>query len=643
MTKQDKHLQRKSARGDSTPQIPCLTETQSTNSMLVNTGSSEAVSDPANYQKPDTLTWTDMKFGMKRSISIGKFGTFPANLLIGRPLYTTYEIHEENDQSGGKPKVRLRIVPPSELNREAVFDTVPPSDANEDTNAASTPDVATTDEEAIPVKNNRITVDDASRQALSMKEIEELKSAVTGSGKEIIERIMSSHKNLDEKTVFSLAKYSLRKAKKYLRRFTVLPMTVSNLTQWMTTDQNAQRILELREESLGLITAWSNIHVTPTVPNHTSGGKWLVIDDTGGLVTAAVAEKLGILYPTTSTATTNGHASDQDSDLEMTTSPTTKKRSRPSHPSLSTHNTIHLLHPASQPNLSLLKYFSFTATHPSPSHPLTSSLLTLSWLQLISPSQDSAYAEPPVLSQAELETAKPAKRSNYHRKRRRWHRTKHIVDSAREGNFDGLIVASRMDLSSVFRYLIPLVKGGGTVVAYSPVAEPLVRVVDLYSRDRRAAFLEQLDRWRAKNVASGEPDTSDNGTGTGSTPAIQRNGTSGARDEEMPDADRPLPPTTRTVPAAPPHVTPSDALPWLTPNSGFAPDEDDFPVDPRLLLGCNVQTSRAREWQVLPGRTHPLMTARGGGEGFVFTARRVLPFEGKVEARGKFAKKRKLG
>ena len=68
---------------------------------------------------------------------------------------------------------------------------------------------------------------------------------------------------------------------------------------------------------------------------------------------------------------------------------------------------------------------------------------------------------------------------------------------------------------------------------------------------------------------------------------------------------------------------------------------DDFPLDPTLLLAPTIQTARARSWQVLPGRTHPLMTGRGGSEGYIFTATRVLPAEGKVEARGKF-KRRKV-
>ncbi|GKT97501.1 LOW QUALITY PROTEIN: gcd10p family protein [Colletotrichum tofieldiae] len=68
---------------------------------------------------------------------------------------------------------------------------------------------------------------------------------------------------------------------------------------------------------------------------------------------------------------------------------------------------------------------------------------------------------------------------------------------------------------------------------------------------------------------------------------------------------------------------------------------DDFPINPTLLLGANVQTSRAKRWQVLPGRTHPMMMGRGGADGYVFTGWKAVPAEGKVEARGKF-KRRKI-
>jgi tRNA (adenine-N(1)-)-methyltransferase non-catalytic subunit len=69
-------------------------------------------------------------------------------------------------------------------------------------------------------------------------------------------------------------------------------------------------------------------------------------------------------------------------------------------------------------------------------------------------------------------------------------------------------------------------------------------------------------------------------------------------------------------------------------------NEEDFPLDPTLILAPMIQTSKLRQWQCLPGRTHPLMTARGGAEGYLFTATRVLPAEGRVEARGNFKRRK---
>ncbi|KAL9589529.1 MAG: hypothetical protein Q9179_007984, partial [Wetmoreana sp. 5 TL-2023] len=159
------------------------------------------------------------------------------------------------------------------------------------------------------------------------------------------------------------------------------------------------------------------------------------------------------------------------------------------------------------------------------------------------------------------------KRGNYHRKRRRWERTTAIVSDTQAGGFDGLVIASFMNTSTILHHLVPLLRGGAQVVVYSPSLEPLVELADYYSTGRRVAFLN----------------------------------------------DPPI--------------------------SGDMPTED-FPVNPSLLLAPTVQTVRCRPWQVLPGRTHPVMTGRGGAEGYVFTATRVLPAEGGVEARG-ISKKRK--
>ncbi|KAL5388933.1 hypothetical protein DPSP01_002639 [Paraphaeosphaeria sporulosa] len=574
------------------------------------------------------------------NINLGKFGTFNSNQIIGRPYRLTYEFLEQEDP---KAQPKLRVVPAAELHAEALgSDHAAPAEAKDDDAPAEggvAYDIVGEDGEVI-MRNNRLTVDDPSRQTLSMDEIEELKKAGSGSGKDIIEKIMASHLGIEEKTRFSLAKYTLRKSRKYLKRFTVLPLDIPILTEYVT-EKEAYRIMELRDDSLGLICSWANIHSGATSRVMTAedgasqigGGRWLVVDDTGGLVTAALAERMGILYPPTeevssesedgneeglpaepngdtpanttpaaptappTTTTDDTHMPDATTDTiagapngPSTSQPRNPRKPRQQHipQSSATTNTLTVLHSNNQPNLSHLKYFGFDSGDPTPSHPLYTHLKALSWLQLLSPTDDPTYFEPEVIPEDTLNTLKSSKRGNYYRKRRRWERTKRVVDETRMGGFDGLVVASSMEPVTILKECVPLVKGGGQVVVYSPNVEPLVQLCDYYSKERRTAYIaSQFGQQNGKRKQNGV-------------------------DEEEDEVE--------------------------------ADDEDNFPVNPTLLLAPSLQTARARQWQVLPGRTHAHMTSKGGAEGYLFTATRVLPIEGKVEARGlRGGKKRKTG
>lgn len=492
------------------------------------------------------------------------------------------------------------------------------------------------------MRNNRLTIDDASRQGLSMEEIEELKKAGTGSGKDIIAKIMASHNAIDEKTSFSLAKYTLRKSRKYLKRFTALPMDVGVLTEYVL-EKEAYKIMELREDLLGLICSWANIHCGATSRVQTAedgvsqvgGGRWLVVDDTGGLVTAALAERMGVLYPdededssedddapesapaerpATNGAKDSAENTDQNGDTEMpdvdasvsthaqpnaaSSEPALQPRKppRPHIPQMSAQtNTLTVLHPNNQPNLSYLKYFGYDYGAPAPSHPLYKHLKSLSWLSLLHPEDDPQYDEPETLSDEVLANMKSSKRGTYYRKRRRWERVKNVVDETRAGGFDGLVVASSMDATSVLKELVPLVRGGGKIVVYNQNVEPLVELCDYYSKERRAAFIAHEFGPSTKQLK-------------------QQNGKTNRYDDDAETNDS-------------------------TTEGGN--EEDDFPVNPTLLLAPSLQTARARQWQVLPQRTHPMMTSRGGAEGYIFTATRVLPIEGRVEARGHHGKKKR--
>jgi tRNA (adenine58-N1)-methyltransferase non-catalytic subunit len=599
-------------------------------------------------------------FGVFRMISLGRYGSFPSNLILHRPYHLTYELNEKSTSSDAF--TRLRVVPASELHADVLAeeDAAASSSCRPDGAAPEDPIISAAegieyslvDNETgtVVVRSNREIIDDNARQTLTWQEIEALKRDGTDSGKELIAKLMLSHTGMDQKTTFSMAKYKLLKEKKFLRRFTVLPLDVSNFGSYALYERDANKILEMREEMVGLLGCWANVHYSGVdhverdapetlakteqegmdeikKPKQPEGTRYLVVDDTGGLLVAALAERMGILYPKPAAEEeANGlpqahegarnHApgpqvaEPKDSAManaqgEPQPQPTVavkrdhdgnpkedagakpsdgadKSKKRPVqrkpdfHIPFATTNTMTLVHTNGQPNLTALNYWGYDSTNPNhPPHPLLDHLLPLSWLQLIEPESDTVYAtEPAIKSAEEIASWKPNRRGNYHRKRRRWARTRYIADTARAGGFSGLVIASVMDPISVLRPLLPLVASGAPLAIYSPHVEPLAQLADCFSVARRAAFMaqpeiggrtaEELERWE----------------GT-----------------------------------------------------------DSFPLNPTLLLGVQLHTSRGRKWQVLPGRTHPVMTAKGGAEGYVLTGWKARPAEGKIAARGKFQKK----
>jgi tRNA (adenine-N(1)-)-methyltransferase non-catalytic subunit len=478
----------------------------------------------------------------------------------------TYELL---DRVSGAKDSDLRIVPASELHAETIAEE-DASNSKETTIGGDGVEFQLVGENGeVIMRSNRETIDDSARQTLTMEEIEELKREGSGAGKDLIAKLMLSHTGLEQKTAFSLAKYKLLKTKKYLRRFTVLPVDVPLLTQWMLEEKDASRILEMREEMLALVGSWSNIHFasSPADLPEAPGGRWLVVDETGGLLVASMAERMGLLHA--------GDTSAAEADVEDTSH-------ERSDAGFATSNTLTLIHTNAQPNLNLLSYFDYEPNTPSSSscytHPLATHLLPLSWLQLISPSEDMSYTTaPPECTASELAAMKSNKRGTYYRKMRRYARTRYIVDSARAGGFDGLAIASTMDPISILRHTIPLLRGGASIAIYHAAVEPLAQLNDLYSTSRRTAFLQG---------------------------------------------------------------PPQELAGWSQDAMARWQGNEDFPLNPTLVLGASIQTARVRPWQVLPGRTHPAMTSRGGAEGYLWTGIRVVPAEGKIEARGKYSKKR---
>lgn len=505
-------------------------------------------------------------------VSLGKYGNFAANQIIGRPFYLTFEIQDTPEPDG----YQLRVVSATELHAETLIEEAEADgDGDEGESGAGT-----------PMRTNQKIVDDASTQKLTLEEIEELKKEAGGAGKEIVAKLLESHSAIDQKTAFSLAKYTLRKRKKYIKRFTVLPLDVSGLANYLLSEKDTGKGMELRDEHIGLLGCLGNVHhggqsTTEIIPDVKPNGRYFVVDETGGLIVAAMAERMGILYP---------HDNDEDEDSAAEESSATGNpeprgftpiRRRRTRPMSASGNTITVMHAQAQPNLSLLKYFGYDINLPDESHPLHTHLKSVSWLQLKNPSHDPILSnEPTALPAAELAEMKPSKRTGYYFKRNRWEKVKSVTDEARAGGFDGLIVGTLLQPESVLQHAIPLLSGSAAVSIYSPYVEPLVKLMDFYSTARRTAFITRKRELESQKNADGEADLS--------------------------------------------------------------PLKEEFEVDPTQLLPPTLHRSRVRAWQVLPGRTHPLMTSRGGAEGYLFHAVRVIPTAEHIQAAGTFRKKRKL-
>jgi tRNA (adenine-N(1)-)-methyltransferase non-catalytic subunit len=492
------------------------------------------------------------------SIYLGKFGTFPSNALLHRPYNLTFDILDNNEG--------LRVVPAEELTRDILgggFGEAEQGNADETHYDLS---YNTTEGEAPKegvMRTNRNTVDNAASQTLTWEQIEELKKTAGNSGKDIIQKLVSSHVAIDQKTAFSLQKYTLRKASKFMKRFSVHRLSVSALTDYLHDSKEPFKFLEIRNHHLGLMMSLGNI---------VHGGRYLVVDETGGLLVAALAERLGVLN-----STTPGPATAPVEDDESTEGPDSKKRKLD--PAPATSNTITLIHANEQPNLSLLTHFNYDANTPPVTHPLYTHLKTLTWLQLLAPDEDTTMLPPDPHSPEELAALKPGKRSAYYRKLRRWQKVSANVADARNGGYDAVLVAAHMSVPGILKAVVPLVKGSGQVVVYSPSLEQATELADLYSSARRAAWIQR------KEAAKNEEKT-----------------------EEQAPVER---------------------------------DWDDETPDPTLMLAPTVHRETVRAYQVLPGRTHPVMTSKGGAEGYVFHGTRVLPVAGKVDAKGAFASQKK--
>ncbi|BFZ61276.1 tRNA (adenine(58)-N(1))-methyltransferase non-catalytic subunit trm6 [Saitoella coloradoensis] len=337
----------------------------------------------------------------KTTISLGKFGSFKSDDIIGSPYGLTYEIHEN--------KTIVPIAPSS------------------------------IDEIEDDVGNNRELNDDATAQTLTWQEIEALKMDKSIQGKEIVEAVMAAHSNFDKKTEFAKEKYQRRKEQKFLRGFTVLAPTLPTICDYLWT-RDQHRILDIRTASLSYILAQANIF---------PGGRYLVVDDTGGLVVAAMLERMA------------------------------------------GEGTLMVLHENEHPALDVCRYFNFSPRQLAP-------VKSLSWLQALHPEETDPRPEMPA-PEAIVDGKGHNAAKRLAGRLKSWERVDAAQRDFLEGGWDGCVVVSTFDPVTIVAPLLPYLEGSRPLVVYAPHKETLLHLsLHLHNGTKRHVLAPTIVSLRAR-------------------------------------------------------------------------------------------------------------------------------------------------
>lgn len=131
-------------------------------------------------------------------------------------------------------------------------------------------------------KDNRALVDNNKAQSLTGEDIDAMRRQ-GATGDEIIDALVANSATFEKKTLFSQEKYRLKKQKKYAPKVLLRRPFARSICEAYFKKYPA-RIGFLRVDTLSLLLSMANVSANSDV---------LVVDMVGGLLTGAVAERLG--------------------------------------------------------------------------------------------------------------------------------------------------------------------------------------------------------------------------------------------------------------------------------------------------------------------------------------------------------------
>lgn len=376
-----------------------------------------------------------------KQVSLGKFGSFKADDLIGMPYGFTYEIQpdtttaaasedafkQKNGKGGQKGGAGSNSATAGGSLKLVINHTL----NDLETEASETVETTAT--------NEHIN-DDGSAQKLTYVDIQELKNKGI-SGREIIEQQLASSESFANRTVYSQAKYVARKEQKHLKLFTPLQPDFGNVCEFWF-DKAPEKIRWIRKDALSQVLSFGSVR---------PGGRYLVVDGVSGLLVGSVLERLG------------------------------------------GDGTVVAINDAeSPPAFDIIPYFNF------PSQVSKPVLKILNWAAT-EPDYAPVFSQQDISSVATPTEARSAKDKSRDRKRQANFRE---VDRVRSdffaGDFDAVLVACHYDPMSILRRLKPHLGGSASVVVHSPYLQPLVEAHAKLRGDEEFINISVTEPWLRK-------------------------------------------------------------------------------------------------------------------------------------------------
>jgi len=321
------------------------------------------------------------------------------------------------------------------------------------------------------VKDNRFLKNDGKSQKLTKEDIEALKDQGI-SGKEIIETLVENSTTFFDKNEYSKVKYLKKKKQKYLNYVVVLRPNARLLVE-VYYAQGPHKILNLRVDSLGQILTMCNVH---------SGAQYMVCESCMGLLVGATLERLGgsgrLVYLYTGVEPTlNVLSSFNFTEKELECLLKIKvwdvDQEQPD-------DSIETTSEAEKP---LDVEQKEPEPEPEPDDPVATTSET-----------SKIYSASPTVSESKRKfTEESAERLL--RRKQRDEETRKALNTIRDKNMDGLIIASKFHSVNILQLLMPFLALSRPFVVFCPYQQPLIECYNKLKESGDAIMLHLSETW----------------------------------------------------------------------------------------------------------------------------------------------------